>query len=181
MARPRIEEPEGLYNLKDILDYHVNRYLDKGVDREELYQQAYLGYLMALKNYDASRGKMTLLYASKFITGSLYHFIRKETKVSWNKEELTDNYTVEDEPNLRSPKEIKFHTTNIMSLVHLLPEKESAILYEYYLSPKPKTLREIAKQFGVSKTRIAFLKCKALNTIRDMLGMEYIETNKEEN
>jgi RNA polymerase sigma factor (sigma-70 family) len=174
----KVYESEGIYNLQDVLDYHINRYLNKGIDREDLYQQAYLGYLTALKNYDRAWGKMTLLYASKYIMGSLHHYVMKENFIANSKADLNEEAVgTTMQLDKHTSNNIKKHMDKINSILHLLPREESVIIYEYYLRPKTKSLLELARERGVTKQRVHQLKAKGIETIKALLGEQYITDN----
>ena len=174
----KVYESEGLYNLQDVLDYHINRYLNKGIAREDLYQQAYLGYLTALKNYDPTRGKMTLLYASKYIMGSLHHYVMKENFISNSKADLTEEAVgTTMHIDKHNTNNVKRHIDKINSVLHLLPREESVIIYDYYLRPKPKSLLELARERGVTKQRVHQLKARGIETIKSLLGEQYMNDN----
>lgn len=197
-------EDDGIYNINDIINYNVHSFRGSNIDNEELFQIGYLGYLQARKNYDPSMGKMTLLYASKYIRGAIYHAVMKEKGISSTKVILiddlqgeykdvdTDYYltnsatkfkmakalsSVDQEKDLTYKKKLQRNIDKIRAVLHLLPEEEADILYEYYLSPKNKSLLEMARKKGVTKQRIHQIKAKALEMLKDLLGEDYLEKN----
>jgi RNA polymerase sigma factor (sigma-70 family) len=174
-----------LYNIKDVLDYQIfttSRY--SPLTYQELYQLAYMGYLKAQKNFNPEYGKMSLVYASKYIKQELIAANRREYKYS-NKmvhmtnpqdqeEGYSDNFIEEQPDNIEEKQNITASPLvgKIADLLDLLHPKQAEILHDYYLADKPKRLVDIAKEKGVSKQRIHQLKQKGLDRIKELLDEE---------
>lgn len=59
----------------------VKRYLNKGVDYEDLYQLGALGFVKAINNYDASYNVKFTTYAVPMIAGEIKRFLRDDGSV----------------------------------------------------------------------------------------------------
>jgi len=177
-----------VYNLEDILHYHIAKYRNSNYDKDELYQIAYLGYLQAKANYNPDKGRMTLLYVSKYIKGALYHTVVKNNKIKATELDFLESESGDiigiDESILcdrERTEDLKFknkmfnHINKIKQVIHLIPEEEASIIYDYYLSAKPKSLLEIARLKGVTKQRIHQIKAAGIEKIKVLLGKEYLE------
>lgn len=203
-VKPKEFEDDGIYNINDIINYNVYSFRGSQLEQDELFQIGYLGYLQAKKNYDPSMGKMTLLYASKYIRGAIYHAVMKERLISSTKVTMiddlqgeykdidTDYYLnnsatkfkvakalscIDQEKDLRRKEKLQRNIDKVRAVLHLLPEEEADILYEYYLSPKNKSLLEMARKKGVTKQRIHQIKAKGLDLLKDILGEDFLEKN----
>ena len=164
-----------LYNVKDVVDYQVHQVLYRSpLPYKDLYQIGYEGYLKAVKNYNPIYGKMTLGYASTYISQAIRRAVNKEYKhnkhVNSNHEEeyltsLIEKHGEQSEPNPTAAPELKL----IEEKLEELTPTERNIVYDLFLSKKIKRIVDLSEEFGVSKQRIFQIKEEALAKLRTML------------
>lgn len=178
---------DDIYNLDDVINYHISKYRNNNYTKAELYQIAYLGYLKARDAYNPEKGGMTLLYVSKYIKGELWHTLSKENKIKQNEIPFEDKNNYEyktDYINILSNEEqtedlniknkLGKHVEKIKSILHLIPQEEADIIYDYYLASRPKSLLELAIPKGLTKQRIHQIKEQGILHIKEILGVDYL-------
>ncbi len=158
-----------LYNIDDVINYHINKINRKTrLSREELYQIAYVGYLKAQENYDPSYGQMSLSYASRYITYQLSQAVKDDNKHRFREEELKED---REEFELER-KDLQKTINAVKKNLYNLTEQEQDIIYHFYLAPKTKRLVDLADQYGVTKQRIHTIKSLALKKLRRLVKDE---------
>lgn len=168
-------EDNGIYNIKDVIDYQIWKVLGyTNLSYAELYQIGYLGYLKAQENYNAEYGQMTLLYACRYIR----HELMAEIKKTYKYDKLKSNPKTNEEyldfiENRPDDMPVNFTHQPFMkklkALVARLPEKEADIIYETYLAKKPKKLKDLSDKYGVSQQRIHQIKSSAIEKLREWI------------
>lgn len=159
------------------------------IERDDLFQAGYLGYLKARKNYDitkANDNSMSTEYACYYIRSEINNYLKQEvTKIIQEPKDLLYNtnddyadtsefrndylyykYSAEDE--LESDAILDCH--QLQQLITQIPPKYANILNDIYF--KEKSLVEIAAERGVTKQRIEQIKKAALKKMRDILEKE---------
>lgn len=155
----------------------VNRYINRnksgGVqDADDYFQEAAIGFILAVKRYDRSRsGASTFFY--KRIMGSIVDskrklFVLRSSKDRNNQPEQVDLEAVDQslsyEINFDGNREI------INKGMNCLTEKQRRVINAVFLQGRPQV--EVAKELGVVASDISILKKTALNNMR-----EYFEKN----
>lgn len=113
----------------------ARRFLGRGVEAEDLYQLAALGFIKAVRGFDNQYGTAFSTYAVPKITGEIRRFLRDDGPVKVS----------------RSLKDLS------VRLRHLQNELETK-------SGREVTLHELAEKAGVSMETAALCECAAQNT-----------------
>ena len=103
----------------------VKRYLNKGVDYEDLYQLGALGFVKAINNYDASYNVKFTTYAVPMIAGEIKRFLR-------------------DDGSIKVSRSIKHTAIEVKNFIN-------AYYKEHLENP---TLEQIAKQLNLDQNDI---------------------------
>lgn len=179
-----------LYNVDDVIDYHVFKVLKRStLSIEELRQVAYSGYSKAIQNYNPEYGKMTLLYASRCIKTALNLALNKDYKYVFNKGASISSgdgdgdstYTREGDINEnqlasedyyisdRDHDDIARKLSLVLKHVNKLTDVQRRIILDYYTAYPQRNLKQIAEEMGVTKQRVCQIKKLALNTLRELV------------
>lgn len=75
----------------------AKRFLDRGVEYDELFQAGYVGLLLARKGFDISRGVPFAAYAFPFIEGEIRNFIRNNRNIRLPRSIMNQIYTSKKE------------------------------------------------------------------------------------
>jgi len=105
----------------------VRRYLNKGVDYEDLYQLGAMGFVKAINNYDASFNVKFTTYAVPMIAGEIKRFMR-------------------DDGSVKVSRSIKHTAVQIKNFIAEFNAK-------YNITPSVET---ICKQFNLEKIDVVF-------------------------
>ena len=105
----------------------VKRYLNKGVDYDDLFQLASMGLLKAITGFDESYGVKFSTYAVPMIAGEIKRFMR-------------------DDGSIKVSRAIKFAAKNMNRYI----EDFSAA------HGRAPTVKEISKEFGVEESEVVF-------------------------
>ena len=105
----------------------IKRYLNKGIEYDDLYQLGALGFVKAIKNYDSAYNVKFTTYAVPMIAGEIKRFLR-------------------DDGTVKISRSIKHLSIQIKNFI---------VEYNQEHNKNP-TLDEISKKFNMDKTDIVF-------------------------
>lgn len=105
----------------------IKRYLNKGIEYDDLYQLGALGFVKAIKNYDSTYNVKFTTYAVPMIAGEIKRFLR-------------------DDGTVKVSRSIKHLTIQIKNFI---------VEYNQEHNKNP-TLDEISQKFNMDKTDIVF-------------------------
>ena len=105
----------------------IKRYLNKGIEYDDLYQLGALGFVKAIKNYDSTYNVKFTTYAVPMIAGEIKRFLR-------------------DDGTVKVSRSIKHLSIQIKNFI---------VEYNQEHNKNP-TLDEISKKFNTDKTDIVF-------------------------
>lgn len=105
----------------------IKRYLNKGIEYDDLYQLGALGFVKAIKNYDSKYNVKFTTYAVPMIAGEIKRFLR-------------------DDGTVKVSRSIKHLSIQIKNFI---------VEYNQEHNKNP-TLDEISKKFNMDKTDIVF-------------------------
>ncbi len=171
-----------LYNIDKVINYQISRVGRKApIDREDLYQIGYLGYLKAKKNFKIEFGGMTLNYAVPYIRDELLTAIKKEKRhrqhhlnMSSSTEDV-DNY-IENYPQPNVGQDLDLDKIeSIKQAIKSLPETERYILTCMYFDRQVMQPKDIAELRGIERKTLYSVKSKAMNKIRDVVLRNNLE------
>ena len=173
----------------------VNQYQTKGIDKQDLIQEGYLGLIEAAKQYDPSTGVQFTSYASwwirKYVSRSIAQFInilpvpvRTGDQYTLKKRSFDDVFAVEDgdvitfaeaitdgvciEQTIIEQEETAELHERLRKALNALPENERyTIQHLYGFDADEMSLEEIASQIGFSTEWIRRLKVRALKHLRE--------------
>lgn len=148
---------------------------------EDIIQEAKIGAIRALRNYDPNRNVKLLTHLHNYINFYLSHFTRADTGLikipkatnveSENLPEIIDNSVFQsDFVNERCPiqENVSYDVENKLLLTEcfsMLSEKEKNILKMVYIDGY--TYNEVAEQYNVSRQYCNALAAKAIKKIKD--------------
>lgn len=159
-----------LYNIDNVIGYHINRcYKRTRLQRDELYQIAYLGYMKAQNNFDPKFKRLTLTYVSKYITEALNTAIKKDNRYI-GEQDLNEEAVIPT-TQMQTAAIIK----RVKQCLPKLPVLEQEIVYSTYLAAKPVRIVDLAAKHNLSKSGVHLIKSRALKKIK-----EYLDDNEEE-
>lgn len=118
---------ELLFHNTSLIKSIVKRYLNKGVDYDDLFQLASIGLLKAIYGFDESFGVKFSTYAVPMIAGEIKRFLR-------------------DDGSIKVSRAIKFAAKNMNRYI----EEFSA---EYGRTP---TIKEVATEFNTEESEVVF-------------------------
>lgn len=105
----------------------IKRYLNKGIEYDDLYQLGALGFVKAIKNYDSTYNVKFTTYAVPMVAGEIKRFLR-------------------DDGTVKVSRSIKHLSIQIKNFI---------VEYNQEHNKNP-TLDEISKKFNMDKTDIVF-------------------------
>ena len=165
----------------------IRRFRNKGVEYDDLFQIACIGFLKAINNFDESFNVKFSTYTVPMVVGEIKRYMRdngaikvsRTLKVLANKiNRYIDEYQTafdqagEDDsslelidkiPSKESPEDL-IDKIQLSALIEGLPERERKIIILRYF--RDQTQSEIAENMGVSQVQISRLENKILEKIR---------------
>jgi RNA polymerase sigma factor (sigma-70 family) len=160
-----MEHRTTIYNIDEIIKYHVRRiprYVKLGPD--DLFQAGYVGYLKAVKNYNAEYGDMTLMYAERYIRAEIIDTLRKQYK--YESQHIGDE-GIDERPEIGHNKLERI--LKVRKSLTILNDREREIIRNSYLSDDPQTLQQLATVYGISLQRIAQIRERGIEKLREYL------------
>ena len=195
---PQIEEMERLLRQGNEVRNHILRanlrlvisiakkYVNAANSFDELISEGNLSLLQAVDKFDISRGNRFSTYATRAIRNNLYHYVfdkhKKRQQVGLAEEELlltaSDDRANEKQCELRLDY-IRRSLARIMQ--RLDAQKQSIIASRFGLNgdDNPQTLKEIAKDLGVSRERVRQIQVRAMQELRQYADEARIELPDE--
>ena len=120
----------------------VKRYLNKGIEYDDLFQLGAMGFVKAINKYDASFNVKFTTYAVPMIAGEIKRFLRDDGSVKIS----------------RSIKHLAIQIKNFINEYNV----------EFGVSPTlDKTQTEIAKELGVSQVQVSRIENKVLKEMKE--------------
>ena len=172
----------------------VNQYQTKGIDKQDLVQEGYLGLMEAAKQYDPCTGVQFTSYASwwirKYVSRSIAQFInilpvpaRTGDQYTLKKRSFDDVFAVEDgdvitfaeaitdgvciEQTIIEQEEQQTVEQRCEQLLAKLPPQERKVIQGLYgFEGEPKTTQQLARELGVTQEWIVDLHNRALKRMR---------------
>ena len=172
----------------------VNQYQTKGIDKQDLIQEGYLGLIEAAQRYDASTGIQFSSYASwwirKYVRNSIAQFInilpvptRSGDEYTRKKRSFDDVFAIEDGDVITFAEVItdgEYIEQTIIeqeicqekrrecekSLAKLPPQELKVIRGLYGFDGHPKSTSQLAKEMQVSQEWVVDLHHRALKRMR---------------
>lgn len=153
-----------------------------GIHINDLIGAGNLGLTKATEKFNPNLGNTFLTYAQHWIRAMILEYIRSEAKyytaiakdILESLGEDPDTQLIENlaDESSEHPETI-IHQDELriclQEAVGTLSEREKIIIQERYFSDDPKTLREVAKQLGVSKERVRQIEQVVLKRLREHL------------
>lgn len=152
-------EANELQTPERVIDYIVSKYyFNTPLEREELFQIGYLGYLKARQNFDPEYGQMTLKYATFYIRQEINKSLIKENK------EIVHGEYFDDSTGEPDKIDISFGLAD--TLLAVLTPKERLVVEQTVMSEDEKSMAQLGKELGVSRERIRQIKARALGKMK---------------
>lgn len=129
----------------------VKRYLGKGVDYDDLFQIACIGFLKAIAGFDESFGVKFSTYAVPMIAGEIKRFMR-------------------DDGSVKVSRAIKQSAKEINAYVEEYTMREG----------KPPSIKELAKRFGMDEAETVFVMSSSKMPVSLYSGTEYKDGKERE-
>ena len=158
-----------LDKYKDYLDFISNKFKYKGLEKNDVYNQAYLELLKLCLQFPET----TDIKLKSKVTHKLENYYRKEKK-HWDNDIsinaiLDEDDDEDDKPNVIDKQTAKeyFRTCNRSIPTDILDLREKEIIDMYYFFRYKE--EEIANHYNLSHQRINKIKSKALKKMRNAL------------
>ena len=173
----------------------VNQYQTKGIDKQDLIQEGYLGLIEAAQRYDASTGIQFSSYASwwirKYVRNSIAQFInilpvptRSGDEYTRKKRSFDDVFAIEEgevitfaetitdgdyieQTLIEQEEQTELHKRLRRALDSLSNNERRVIQHLYGFDAEEMSLEEIARLTGFSPEWIRRLKIRALKQLRE--------------
>lgn len=152
--------------FKGIIVYISKKYFIKNYDIDDLISEGHNVLLNAIIRYK-KENNCFYTYAYRSIENRFIDLLRKSKEGRplndlYITEELQD-YIVSDE----APLEDKVYYKYLRKKIENLPKEERDIIKKVYF--KGQTLTEIAKESGLSYTRVQYIRNRGLNTLKEII------------
>ncbi|MCQ2050440.1 MAG: sigma-70 family RNA polymerase sigma factor, partial [Candidatus Saccharibacteria bacterium] len=176
----------------------VNQYQTKGIDKQDLVQEGYLGLMEAAKQYDPCTGVQFTSYASwwirKYVSRSIAQFInilpvpaRTGDQYTLKKRSFDDVFAVEDgdvitfaeaitdgicieQTIIEQEETAELHERLQKTISHLTQREQQIVEGLYGLKNQPLTTEELAKKMGTSPNRIRRVHERAIHKVRHLMN-----------
>ena len=162
----------------------ANKCLGLGVDRDDLYQEGYVGLMIAVDRYDPDLGNRFATYATYWIRNRLAGLLdnRHTIKIPAHSKLppiAVDGY-LDDVPSMTPAVEEAFErlemSVELRQAILLLPRREMAIIVWHYGldGASPRTLAAIGDELGVSITMVSRVLRRARRQLAEYLTTRYL-------
>lgn len=181
-----------------LVQYVVKRFTNTGIDYEELFSVALMGYVKAINSYNPTRltkqGKPIKFstFAYRCIENEIFYFIRNDKKIkektvslqttlstdkNGNTLELDSTLSTESQGQLSLEDEIaKKEVVEILVMVieNDLNEKERLIIkHRFGIGAENKTQNELAQMVNMSQANISKLEKNIMDKIKKIMISKY--------
>ena len=146
-----------------IVDILSNKYIGKGIEKDDLYQVASLGLIYAIDRYDPSKGYEFSSFATPTIMGELKRYFRDKGRVIRVPRRIQNLYKKINTAKKILPQELQRSPT-IKDIANYLGEDEETIL-ETMEASKVYTPQSLDMKYQVQKGENAV-------DLQDMIGEE---------
>ena len=141
---------------------------------EDLFQEGFLGLLVAIPKFDPAREVPFHAYAAYWIRAYILLHLRKYTPTPYD-----TSKAIEIASTLPSPEEVAIRmeelhifTPVLDSFVEKADDRERYILQNRSLADEPSSLEEIALHWGVSRQRVDQIEKRLLNKLRNAIQLD---------
>lgn len=157
-------------NLK-LAKYVANKFINRGIEYEELESMAFEGLVRAANNFDEKRGFCFSTFAVSCMCNAIKSELKKKRiRAQSLYEPLEDGRsileTIPDKQDIYDDIAIK---DTLRKAMERLNEKESSVIRLLYLSNPHYTQMQAAEILGVSQAEVSRKKKKALKKIKEFL------------
>jgi RNA polymerase sigma factor (sigma-70 family) len=139
----------------------IHQYNKYNYPLEDLYQEAVIGFIEGINNYDKSKSPKLMYYCSFYIKRRLFQYFKTNKPFETLDLELINS----DSPEIIISK-IQLIDKSLISL-DLLNEREKYILSQIYL--KEYSQQEVAQFLKISPERVRQIKEKGLTKLKNMI------------
>lgn len=161
----------------------VKKFLNRGYEKEDLYQIGSIGFIKAVKKFDINLGYKLSTIAVPYIMGEIKKFIRDDgiIKISRNikelgvkvqvnsiNEEIFENGREEKIEQLSSKVDEQSKIIDKISLersIEKLGKRDKRIIKLRYFNCK--TQSEVAKMLGISQVQVSRIEKRILNDMKE--------------
>lgn len=161
----------------------VKKFLNRGYEKEDLYQIGSIGFIKAVKKFDINLGYKLSTIAVPYIMGEIKKFIRDDgiIKISRNikelgvkvqvnsiNEEIFENGREEKIEQLSSKVDEQSKIIDKISLersIEKLGKRDKRIIKLRYFNCK--TQSEVAKMLGISQVQVSRIEKRILNNMKE--------------
>lgn len=186
------EAREVLINHNLRLVAHIVKKYNNSLEADDLISVGTIGLIKAVDSFDGSKGVLLSTYASRCIENEILMLIRankkyKDTislntvlspKADSDEMELANLIPAESEDDVFHQVETGCLMQDVVNAMekYLTPMEQEIIKYRYGIcGHEPKTQKEVAEIFNISRSYISRIESKVLKTLRKNLVKEEIE------
>ena len=181
-----------------LVQYVVKRFINTGIDYDELFSVALMGYVKAINSYNPTRvtkqGKPIKFstFAYRCIENEIFYFIRNDKKVrektvslqttlstdkNGNTLDLDSTLSTESQGELSLEEEIaKKEVIGVLLeiIINELTDKERLIItHRFGISAENKTQNELAQMVNMSQANISKLEKNIMDKIKKIMISKY--------
>lgn len=172
------------HNLR-LVSHIIRKYYASYEAPDELLSIGSLGLIKAVDSFKPAFGTRFATYGAKCVQNEILMFFRSKKKrgqeISINDQidvdkdgnPLTYLDIISAPENMESDLDLKIHLEKLREIVDtvLLPREKEIIVLRYGLMGyQPKTQREVARYFGISRSYVSRIEKKALEKMKDAFG-----------
>lgn len=192
LSRGDKEAREVLINHNLRLVAHIVKKYNNSLEADDLISVGTIGLIKAVDSFDGSKGVLLSTYASRCIENEILMLIRankkyKDTislntvlspKADSDEMELANLIPAESEDDVFHQVETGCLMQDVVNAMekYLTPMEQEIIKYRYGIcGHEPKTQKEVAEIFNISRSYISRIESKVLKTLQKNLVKEEIE------
>lgn len=139
----------------------ANQHRGCGLDFDDLVQEGVIGLIKAIARFDPERGNGLMTYAQHWIRGEILAAINRNKKLFTNQ-----TIILPSENNVLDEVEFLTYAEKLPILLSRLDERQRHIIDERWLSERPKKLRELSVEMGLSMERIRQIEVESIEEMR---------------